>query len=177
MKIVMQWRQLISIMKVALFFLSTFILLGSCELQPNYEVVEAPQEIREKAYTIAQFYIGMEYEWGGQTHWSSKGVDCSGLIVNAFKEALAGTPYKLPYDDAAVVNLLNSHTVPVQEPKKGDLVFMGVEEITHVALLEKIENNTVYFIDAYSNSGVVEYRSYALTNEKIKQIMRHVVWY
>ena len=176
----MRWLQSGLGVERALFFLSVSILLGSlmsCDLSPKYETIEAPQEIREKAFTIAQFYIGMDYEWGGQTHWTSKGVDCSGLIVNVYAEAVAGTPYSMPYEDAAVVNLINKYTREVYQPKRGDLVFMGDEEITHVALLDKIENGYVYFIDAYSLSGAVEHRKYETGNYKIKHYGRHLLWH
>lgn len=161
-----------------MYFLAACILLGSCSPEaPGHETLDAPEAIREKAYTIATFYLGMEYEWGGQTHWSSRGVDCSGLVVNVYQEAVAGTPYLVPYQDAAVVHFLSDYTIPVEAPERGDLIFMGDgDDISHIAILEKIENGTVWFIDASSASGTVMYRSYQEDNEKIKSYGRHLLW-
>lgn len=62
---------------LALFLLSigVSVFFAACEEPASHTTVEAPAEIREKACAIAEFYIGMEYDWGGQSHWSEKGVD------------------------------------------------------------------------------------------------------
>lgn len=157
-------------------------MFPACGEPDQYATVEASEEIRKKAYEIAEFYMGMEYEWGGQTHWSEKGVDCSGLVVNCYEEAVAGTPYVLPYSDAAVVNFLESYTVSVDTPERGDLVFMGDDSITHIAIVDKIVDGEIYFIDAYTGntgsyeSGEVSYRSYEVGNDKIKSFGRHLLY-
>lgn len=165
-----------------MFSLGFTIFLVACEEPDSYTTVEAPVEIRKKAYALAEFYIGMEYDWGGQTHWSEKGVDCSGLVVNCYEEAVAGTPYVLPYSDAAVVNFPESYTVSVDTPERGDLVFMGKDSITHIAIVDKIEGGQLYFIDAYDGNtssfenGEVTYRSYDIGNDKIKSFGRHTLY-
>lgn len=159
---------------LSLFF-PILLLFSSCVQR---EVVESPPHIRESAYEIAEKYIGMEYEWGGQDHWTTKGIDCSGLVVNVYKEAVESTPYDLQFFDAAVVNLYNQYSARIFQPEKGDLIFMGDDGISHVALFEKNENDTVYFIDAYSSGdGEVMYRNYPADSDKIKSYGRLLVYY
>ncbi len=53
----------------------------------RYETVEAPADIRLSALEEARYYIGMEYEYGGQDFYE-KGIDCSGLVVNCYATAI-----------------------------------------------------------------------------------------
>lgn len=144
------------------------------------QLVEAPREIRLQAYEITENYLGMEYEWGGQDWWQSKGIDCSGLVVNTYSEAVMNSPYCLPFTDAAVANLYHEYTRRTETPEKGDLIFMGEDSITHVAIFEKIEDGKVHFVDAYSeagdgDTGQVMQRSYEIESFKIKSYGRLLV--
>jgi cell wall-associated NlpC family hydrolase len=80
----------------------------------------APEEVRESAYDSAEKYIGMDYDYGGQDHYSSRGIDCSGLVVNCYAEAVSSTVYRLPYGDAAVADFRDRYTSEVQQPERGD---------------------------------------------------------
>lgn len=149
------------------------VLLSSCCISPL--VVEAPPEIREAAFAEAGRYIGMEYEWGGQDFPSSRGIDCSGLIVNVYYTATMGTDYVIPFSDANVRALYNEHTVAVENPGRGDILFMGEadsSEITHAAVYDRTENGEVFFIDSTHKddppiNGVTR-RSYPATDPKLK---------
>jgi hypothetical protein len=95
-----------------------------------------------------------EYEWGGQDFLEKDGIikiDCSGLIVNCFKYATTGTKYSLLFDDAAVIDFYAEWTLKTNEPKPGDLIFMGEDKNippTHMSIFVRIDNENIYFIDA-----------------------------
>jgi len=86
---------------------------------------------------VAKQYLGTPYFWGGK---SIKGVDCSGLVYNAWfmngmllprdasQQALLGVPVKI-YDRHGKLNIKNLKT--------GDLIFFGKkfpDTITHVGI-------------------------------------------
>lgn len=86
---------------------------------------------------VAKQYLGTPYFWGGK---SIKGVDCSGLVYNAWfmngmllprdasQQALLGVPVKI-YDRRGKLNIKNLKT--------GDLIFFGKkfpDTITHVGI-------------------------------------------
>ncbi len=95
-------------------------------------------------------------------------IDCSGLIVNVYREAVIGTPYRLPFVDAAVINFYNSYTVEIDSPQIGDLIFMGEDDISHMAILEKRVDGTIYFIDAYLDSSPAGSSPHARTQVRKK---------
>ena len=139
---------------------------------------EAPTEVRDAAYSEAEYYIGMSYEYGGQD-FPVKGIDCSGLIVNVYYTAVKDTDYKLLFTDSNVHDLFTKYTDKILNPAHGDLIFMGEEDsdnITHVAILDRVENGTAYFIDSTYNAQYdldgVNYRSYLTSNSKIKSYGR-----
>lgn len=95
-------------------------------------------EVSETAIIeVAKQYLGTPYFWGGK---SIKGVDCSGLVYNAWfmnglllprdasQQALLGIPVKI-YDRRRKLN--------IKRLKAGDLIFFGKkspEQITHVGI-------------------------------------------
>lgn len=137
----------------------------------RYETVEAPAEIRLRALEEAVHYIGMEYEYGGQDSYE-KGIDCSGLVVNCYAGAVRDTGYRLPFSDAATKDFLEYYTISISDPSPGDLIFMGDDEITHVALFSCRIGSDIFFVDASSVSGVVDERHYPADNPKIKAFGR-----
>ena len=172
----------IKLSKLLSVLISIVILLISCTLSGyNTTVpitVDASAEIRTAAYTEAEYYIDMGYEYGGQD-FPVKGIDCSGLIVNVYSAAVKCTDYKLLFTDSNVHDLLTKYTENILTPGHGDLIFMGDEDsavVTHVAILDRIEKGTVYFIDSTYNEQYglngVSYRSYLSGNSKIKSYGR-----
>jgi len=147
-------------------FSALFTLFSSCDLQPSH--IETPPEVWKLAWDIAQVYLGMEYELGEQDFPTPRGFDCSGLVVNVYYETAGYFGYSLPFTDAAVVNFYHEYTEPLDVPEKGDIIFMGAGEISHIAIFEKKEAGQVWFIDAYSDSGYVQYRSCPEDSPKIK---------
>jgi hypothetical protein len=154
---------------VVLFMTAVF---ASCTVFSPH-IVEAPRFIRERAFDEATRYIGMEYEPGGQDF--PKGIDCSGLLVNVYYTATRGTDYRLLFTDAAVSHLHEQYTSRAATPQQGDLVFMGesgVDDVTHIGILDRIEGGSVYFIDStYMEDppqNGVSLRSYSEEDPKIK---------
>jgi hypothetical protein len=157
-------------------FLALGILFSSSCLFTK-QMIEAPGYVRTAAYNMAEEYIGMPYEWGGQDFINGKGIDCSGMVVNIYKIAIENTEYKLLFDDTTVKNLYNKYTSPITNPQAGDLIFMGPEDsskITHVAIFHKNEKEFVYFIDSTILEDIngVTHRFYQRDNPKIKEFGR-----
>lgn len=155
-------------------FLALSVLLVSCQtilIPTQFGLAEA--ELRSAAYEHAVTWIGVPYVYGGQTR---SGVDCSGLVVRAYQHAVREAGFGVPFHDAAVIDFRRRYTVTVQYPEKGDLIFMGDGEITHIALFEKIEDDTVFFVDAFEGEDAVSYRNYPINSPKIHYFGRLLVY-
>ncbi len=72
-------------------------------------------EIRESLVNTAKEYLGVQYRWGGRTHF---GVDCSGLVFNAYR--FNGIDI---WRDAEFEKNENLRKIPLEEAKMGDLMF------------------------------------------------------
>lgn len=132
-----------------------------------------PAEIKKEVYRYASMYNDVEtvYELGGQDAIrTALKMDCSGLVVMCYFYATENSNYKLMFDDARVIDLYNNFTILTETPEQGDLIFMGDDDISHIAIFEKIENGNVYFIDATLKENIngVSKRFYPLGSEKIK---------
>ncbi len=128
--------------------------------------VEAPEKIRLLAYSSALYYSknSVAYEWGGDDYIEpSRGVDCSGLIINNYIYAIKGTSFDLPFTDSTAHDIFHKYSNSVSSPEKGDLVFWKNSEgrIYHIALFEKEIGDMIYFIDSTENNYIngVTYRS------------------
>lgn len=155
-------------LEASLFVALMTALVLSCQSDVTFTIVPAPASIRESAYYEAQSYLGMPYEWGGQDF--SRGIDCSGLLVNVYFTVTIDTEFELLFDDATSSGMYSSFVESITLPSRGDLVFMGDGTVTHVAILDRIEDGIVFFIDAYSaaeGGGQVVARSYPVDSPKI----------
>lgn len=147
--------------------LALLLLLVSCSGEQRLS--PAPRSVRRSAREIAELYLGARYGWGGQDFWWEEGctVDCSGLIINIYKEAAQRHGYALAYEDATASQLHQQHTVPVATPEAGDVIFMGTDGVvSHIALFLELHEGQIHFIDAYSRSEIVEKRSYSEADER-----------
>jgi hypothetical protein len=152
----------------SLFIILIFFQFISCDLNtpednantsknianPSSEFTNCPANIAGRALYFGYEYAGndTEYLWGGQD-WLPRTirVDCSGLVVNCYKYAIAGTRFRLPFYDAAVIDFYTRWSVPTKNPRPGDLIFMGDDKNkppTHICLFVRREGGTIYFIDA-----------------------------
>lgn len=170
------------------FFLIIYFVLIFCSCKnessssDDYDVYSCPDEISSRAFSFAELYrdSDTEYVWGSQDPVRAIAIDCSGLVVMCYKYAVVDTDYKLLFNDAPAASIYSDYSTKTENPRQGDLVFMGESgstSITHIAILDKIENGYVYFIDSTQkdtdNDGIddingVTERSYATTDDKIK---------
>jgi cell wall-associated NlpC family hydrolase len=101
----------------------------------------------EKVIREARSYLGTRYQWGGM---SRSGVDCSGLMVLAFKEAGVTLPRVSDQQFAF------GREVPRTKLKPGDLVFFRAgtaQRIGHSGLVVEVTATEIKFIHSIS-SGV-----------------------
>ncbi len=157
------------ILSICLLFILV-IPFNSCSTFVSLSRYPFPRELKDKIFEEALHYQNCSYAWGGQSYYYKVpcNVDCSGFVINVYKRVLSSTPFKLPFEDTDVIHLLKYYTIPTDTPEKGDLVFMGEEGISHIAIFQKIEDGNIYFIDAFSTTGKVSVRVYRLGNYKIK---------
>jgi len=90
----------------------------------------------------AESFIGVPYLWGGTT---ALGLDCSGFVQQVYR--LNGVALPRDADQQAVLGR------KVETARAGDLMFFGVESVTHVALA----TSATEFIHAPIKGGVVEH--------------------
>ncbi|ERF61712.1 NlpC/P60 family protein [Treponema socranskii subsp. socranskii VPI DR56BR1116 = ATCC 35536] len=170
-------------MKRIIIILLLTIIFVSCNNHENsFTEIDCPDEICARAFKFAELYkeTGMPYELGGQSPVRSAGIDCSGLVVMCYKYAVVDTKYNLLFGDASANAIYMNYSTPTKSPRRGDLVFMGeasTASVTHIAIFDKIENETVYFIDStlkdtdgdgnYDINGVSS-RDYGEADDRIK---------
>ncbi len=104
-----------------------------------------PKKVQKEIIKCAKSWIGTPYLYGGNT---KKGVDCSGLTCQIFREV---ADIKLPRSSRQQAN--HCKKIKKKELKPGDLVFFtaGSKRINHVALY--IGDNQI--IHSTSSRGVV----------------------
>ncbi|MCS6821630.1 MAG: C40 family peptidase [Microscillaceae bacterium] len=111
------------------------------------------EHLVNKVIKQARSFLGVRYQWGGNSYM---GIDCSGLIQEAFKAIGVMLP-RIAGDQAKTGSF-----VEIDELQPGDLVFFtdqpGNTTITHVGMVTKpdYDKNSVIFIHASTAQGVVE---------------------
>lgn len=71
--------------------------------------------LRERLEDSAREFLGTQYRWGGK---SSQGIDCSGLVFMSYLDQGI-----LIYRDADIKEAYPVKRIPVEQLKKGDLLF------------------------------------------------------
>jgi cell wall-associated NlpC family hydrolase len=112
---------------------------GVQKVTPNQETVNAGAGVgaaasgvvasgsRASILSVARSYLGVRYAWGGM---SRKGIDCSGLVLVAYRD---GAGIKLPH--RATLQAARGRRVERAQTQPGDLVAWGVPgNYPHIAI-------------------------------------------
>lgn len=143
--------------------------LSAVEIAPTRFI---PEDLRERVWQEARSYINTPYLLGGENR---KGIDCSGLVINCYRQALENTKYELLFGDVDALDMRWGYSIKTHNPQKGDLVFIGRSEVTHIGIIEKIEDDKLYFIHASSKNQKVEYVAYRLKSKYIQGYGKMIV--
>lgn len=139
----------LEMLRFRLAVLSIAIVFVSCGASKKAVVRDAKVE---RVISTARSYIGTPYRYGGTTR---SGMDCSGLLLNAFKSAEVTLPRRS--EDQSKMG----KEVGINNLAPGDLVFFATGKkkrvITHVGMVTEVgRDGSVRFIHASSSLGVVE---------------------
>ncbi|MEC4112553.1 C40 family peptidase [Myroides pelagicus] len=127
------------------------------DIQAQLDVLldEFMEELDKTAYMItddilstAFDYEGVRYRYGGTSY---SGIDCSGLIVNAF----ANTDLNLPRTSRDLARV--GEKVKKSKAKKGDLIFFNTRgnRISHVGIITEVTPDDIKFIHSSTSRGVI----------------------
>ncbi len=144
-------RHYTHLLKIALLAVSIGLFacskqVASANSHPRHSLAARQQAI----VRTAQSYLGTPYKHGGT---SRKGIDCSGLSCQVYREAV-GISLPRTADAQATVG----EKVSLSEAQVGDLVFFRepkAQKITHVGILIS-DGKTGRFIHASTRAGVRE---------------------
>lgn len=167
------FMQLISVVMIRTFFkYLIFVLvmlqgLSSCSATKGTKTLYNPKEVAELSeklgiplsnidkeddlnmplYAQASLWLGVKYRYGGIT---KKGVDCSGLVYNLYKDAYGK---KVPSSTSELSK--KTRKISSRDLRAGDLIFFATtnkrKKISHVGIYLK----NGYFVHASSSRGVV----------------------
>lgn len=104
---------------------------------------------RDGVVYYAKSYMGTPYVYGGNT---KGGIDCSGLIYNAFRQQGIRVP--------RTVHELRKKgkRISIDRAKKGDIIFFRTSrkrKLTHAGIVVNSRGGTPQFIHASSSNGVM----------------------
>ncbi|MHC5308642.1 C40 family peptidase [Myroides sp. LJL116] len=93
-------------------------------------------------------FYGVRYRYGGTTE---NGIDCSGLVLNAFSQASIDLPRR-SLDMAKV-----GEQVKKVDAQKGDLIFFKTKgsRINHVGIITEVSQDEIKFIHSSTTRGVI----------------------
>jgi cell wall-associated NlpC family hydrolase len=116
------------------------------------EVEPSSSTVLENANILidrASGFIGVPYRYGGTT---KKGMDCSGLMIEVFKEIDLILPRSSGSQAAFGTKIKR------KQAQKGDLIFFATtrrNSISHVGMITEVHNNEIKFIHSSTSSGVI----------------------
>lgn len=102
------------------------------------------QNVIEKAFG----FQGTRYRYGGTT---LQGIDCSGLVMNAF----ADQAINLPRSSSEMAKV--GEKVTKNNAQKGDLIFFKTRgnRISHVGIITEVLDDEIMFIHSSTSRGVI----------------------
>lgn len=101
-----------------------------------------------KVLKTAHSFLGTPYKYGGANR---SGLDCSGLVINAYDGAGIQMPRK------STEQAEKGREVKLRDVREGDLVFFitSGSVINHVGIVDKIVKGEVFFIHSSTSKGVI----------------------
>lgn len=117
-------------------------------------IYESQQRQLEGSYVSSQVinsafdFYGVRYRYGGT---SNNGIDCSGLVINAFAQTTVNLPRR-SVDMAKV-----GETIKKDRAQKGDLIFFKTKgsRINHVGIITEVLKDEIKFIHSSTSKGVI----------------------
>lgn len=113
-------------------------------------VTDAPKKNKKAEVVLkeAHRYSGTPYKYGGTT---KTGMDCSGLVINAYNAAGIAMPRNSREQSAT------GREIRLKDVQKGDLIFFNTSGsgISHVGIVDKIKMGEVFFIHSSTSKGVI----------------------
>tara|TARA_R110002049_G_scaffold268752_1_gene445500 strand:- start:29216 stop:29791 length:576 start_codon:yes stop_codon:yes gene_type:complete len=126
------------------------VLKNQTDNTATNQPVELPHNKTFDIINYAKQFEGVKYKWGGTT---DKGMDCSGLVFEAFKAYDIYLP-RISRDMAK-----QGKKIKLKQTQTGDLLFFKTKnrrnDINHVGLVVDIKDNTILFIHATTSGGVL----------------------
>lgn len=110
---------------------------------------KADAELSDMVLSTAFDFEGVRYRFGGTTR---SGLDCSGLVVNAFND----TSVNLPRNSSAMAKV--GDKVSKNQAQKGDLIFFRTgrgPRISHVGIVTEVLDDEIKFIHSSTTKGVI----------------------
>ncbi|MGS4346359.1 C40 family peptidase [Myroides odoratus] len=107
------------------------------------------EEVSDLVLSAAFDFEGVRYRFGGTTR---SGLDCSGLVMNAFND----TSINLPRNSSAMAQV--GDKISKNEAQKGDLIFFRTgrgSRISHVGIITEVIDDEIKFIHSSTSKGVI----------------------
>jgi probable lipoprotein NlpC len=136
-----------------LLFAILLVSVSSCKIfrgKPSENTHTKEHISTKKLIQTARTYTGVPYKSGGN---DQKGIDCSGLLCNTFKEIGIKLP-RISWQQSEYFPAIDLPHI-----QKGDLVFFVTagKNISHAGMVTEVKSeNEVFFIHASSSKGVIE---------------------
>ena len=134
------------------YLLAAFLLVGIFVSTPAQKKKNLRKRKIEQVISTGRSYIGTPYKWGGN---SKNGIDCSGLIKNAYQTI----DVKLPRTAKAQSKVGKKRGW--NGIRKGDIVYFKFKEKGkgkwyHSGMITHVSEQKTLFIHASSSKGVIE---------------------
>lgn len=107
------------------------------------------EEVSDLVLNTAFDFEGVRYRFGGTTR---NGLDCSGLVMNAFND----TSINLPRNSSAMAQI--GDKISKSNAQKGDLIFFRTgrgSRISHVGIITEVVEDEIKFIHSSTTKGVI----------------------